>query len=209
MVLPESLKTIREDAFEGCEVKTVFFEGAADQEIENKDALDATWHYEVQAVSFGGNDCWICGECEKCYLVNGEVAKATVTFQYEDGTVIASAEYTYGQTVVAPENVKIPDALADTHVFDGWNAEVVPCTDTAVYTAVFKSKAIPGDIDGNEQVNTDDVIALLLHVSMPTTFPIDAEADFTCDGFITTDDVIQLLLHVSMPNTFPLFTKEV
>lgn len=62
----------------------------------------------------------------------------------------------------------------------------------------------PGDIDGNGLVNRDDVIALLLHVSMPAAFPISIPADYTGDDQITRDDVIQLLLHVSMPDTFPL-----
>ena len=64
--------------------------------------------------------------------------------------------------------------------------------------------AIPGDIDGNGQVNRDDVIALLLHVSMPQSFPIFVPADFNGDGIVTRDDVIQLLLHISMPDAFPL-----
>ena len=63
---------------------------------------------------------------------------------------------------------------------------------------------IPGDIDGNGTVNRDDVIALLLHVSMPAAFPISIPADYNGDGQVTRDDVIQLLLHVSMPNAFPL-----
>ena len=62
----------------------------------------------------------------------------------------------------------------------------------------------PGDIDGNGQVNRDDVIALLLHVSMPAAFPISIPADYTGDDQITRDDVIQLLLHISMPDAFPL-----
>ena len=64
--------------------------------------------------------------------------------------------------------------------------------------------AILGDIDGSDTVTTDDVVQLLLHVSMPDIFPIDAIADFNGDGFVTTDDVVQLLLHVSMPDIFPL-----
>lgn len=63
---------------------------------------------------------------------------------------------------------------------------------------------IPGDIDGNGTVNRDDVIALLLHVSMPAAFPISIPADYNGDGIVTRDDVIQLLLHVSMPDAFPL-----
>ena len=65
-------------------------------------------------------------------------------------------------------------------------------------------QVVRGDIDGNGIVTSDDVIRLLLHVSMPSLFPIDAEADFTGDGIVTSDDVIRLLLHVSMPSLFPL-----
>ena len=64
--------------------------------------------------------------------------------------------------------------------------------------------AILGDLDGNTNVNTDDVVALLLHVSMPDVFPVEAECDFTKDGQVNTDDVVALLLHVSMPDVFPL-----
>ena len=63
---------------------------------------------------------------------------------------------------------------------------------------------IPGDISGNRAVNRDDVIQLLLHVSMPEEFSISVPADFTGDGKVNREDVIQLLLHVSMPGAFPL-----
>ena len=63
---------------------------------------------------------------------------------------------------------------------------------------------IPGDIDGNRQVNSDDVVQLLLHISMPDLFPITVNADYTGDGKVTSDDVVQLLLHISMPDLFPL-----
>lgn len=63
---------------------------------------------------------------------------------------------------------------------------------------------VAGDIDGDREADTEDVIALLLHVSMPSVFPIDYDADFTGDGAVTTEDVIRLLLYISMPGTFPL-----
>ena len=66
------------------------------------------------------------------------------------------------------------------------------------------SEPVLGDINGDRQVTTDDVIDLLLHVSLPDQFPITAKADFTGDSLVTTDDVIQLLLHISMPDEFPL-----
>ena len=61
-----------------------------------------------------------------------------------------------------------------------------------------------GDMDGDFAVTRNDVICLLLHVTMPGRFPIDAEADFNGDGQVTREDVIRLLLHVTMPNRFPL-----
>lgn len=61
-----------------------------------------------------------------------------------------------------------------------------------------------GDIDCNNQVDTDDIIQLLLHVSLPTMFPIEADADFDSNGTVDTDDIIKLLLHVSLPDLFPL-----
>lgn len=61
-----------------------------------------------------------------------------------------------------------------------------------------------GDIDCNFAVNRDDVIALLLHITMPDAFPISVPADFNGDGAVSRDDVIRLLLHVTMPEAFPL-----
>lgn len=63
---------------------------------------------------------------------------------------------------------------------------------------------IPGDMDGNGEVNVDDVIRLLLFVTMPQDFQIDAEADFNNDSDVNVDDVIRLLLFVTMPEDFPL-----
>jgi len=65
---------------------------------------------------------------------------------------------------------------------------------------------IPGDLDGDGRVSSDDVVSLLLHISMPDMFqlPAGANADFTGDTAITTDDAVKLLLHISMPDMFPL-----
>lgn len=69
-------------------------------------------------------------------------------------------------------------------------------------------EATPGDIDGNEEITTQDAIDLLLYIAMPDMFPIEAEADFNGDGEVSTDDAIQLLLHIAMPDIFPLETKK-
>ncbi len=84
------------------------------------------------------------------------------------------------------------------------SAEHTVSPDDAQECTVCGTLWIPGDIDGNFVVNRDDVVQLLLHVSMPAAFPVAAPADFTGDGAVTRDDVVQLLLHVSMPGAFPL-----
>ena len=69
----------------------------------------------------------------------------------------------------------------------------------------------PGDIDGNRILDTDDVIQLLLHISLPDLFPLELDVEFSGDGELTSDDVVQLLLHISLPELFPLHvgkTKE-
>ena len=65
---------------------------------------------------------------------------------------------------------------------------------------------IAGDIDCNGLVNTEDVVALLLYISMPDMFPLGSGvvADFTKDAVVDTDDAVTLLLHISMPDMFPL-----
>ena len=63
---------------------------------------------------------------------------------------------------------------------------------------------IPGDMDGNRQVDRDDVMQLLWHITFPELYPLDLPADFVADGKINRDDVMQLLWHVTFPEMFPL-----
>ena len=63
----------------------------------------------------------------------------------------------------------------------------------------------PGDMDVNGLVNTDDVVALLLHISMPDTFPMEqAAADLDGSGQVNVEDAVLLLLHISMPDVYPI-----
>jgi len=71
-----------------------------------------------------------------------------------------------------------------------------------------KNTGIRGDLDGNGQVSADDVVALLLYISMPDMFTIQSDGDLNKDGKINTDDAVKLLLHISMPDMFPLEGEE-
>jgi hypothetical protein len=124
-----------------------------------------------------------------------------VIFQYENGTVIKQYTLHYGDAVTAPEKPTPPEDF----VFVSWDQPITACQGNATYTAVFAPREyLPGDLDGNEAVNTDDVYKLLLHISLPDMFPVKGEADFTGDSAVTTDDVFRLLLHISLPDMFPL-----
>ena len=153
----------------------------------------AGWDKEVTTVC--------AGHATYTATYNPTYKEYTVTFQYEDGTVIQQFTLHYGDSVVPPANPAAPDG----YQFTGWDKAIVTCQGDATYTAVFALRDhIPGDLDGNGEVNTDDVYALLLHISLPDMFPIKGNADFNGDGNATTDDVFQLLLHISLPDMFPL-----
>ena len=66
------------------------------------------------------------------------IVKATVTFRNYDGTVLSSAQYAYGDTVIQPEAPAKPADENGEYQFVGWDKTVTTCDGDAVYTAVFK-----------------------------------------------------------------------
>lgn len=93
------------------------------------------------------------------------------------------------------------DSYVDSHVdATGHNFEDRICTNCGEAD----EKQIPGDIDGNETVDVDDVMALLWHVLFPEDYPINAEAYFDGNGTVDVDDVLALLWHVLFPEEYPL-----
>ena len=134
-------------------------------------------------------------------LYNKAYIDYTITFQYEDGTVIKQYTLHYGDAIEAPAKPAAPEG----YQFTGWDQAFTVCQGNAIYTAKFAPREyIPGDLDGNETVNTDDVFKLLLHISLPEMFPVKGDVDFNGDNVVTTDDVFRLLLHISLPDMFPL-----
>ena len=62
----------------------------------------------------------------------------------------------------------------------------------------------PGDLDGAEGVNEDDVIYLLQYLLMPGDFAVDQSVDYDKNDTVDEDYVIYLLQHLLMPGEFPL-----
>lgn len=82
-------------------------------------------------------------------------------------------------------------------------AENVPMQESVQYA--FR---VLGDVDGNGKVDAEDVISVLLHISMPEIFPVDVNVDYNGDDTVDADDALRLLLYVSMPGLFPLHGEE-
>jgi len=101
------------------------------------------------------------------------VGKATVIFQYADGTVISSAEYNYGDAVVIPPEPEKPAGTDPEYIFRGWGKVVSPtCTESVTYTAVFGPKVLPGDFTNDDLVTNEDVSYLLWHTLFPADYPL-------------------------------------
>lgn len=134
-----------------------------------------------------------------------EITKATVTFQYEDGTVISAGQYLYGEEVIPPAE---PTKQADekgTYRFIGWDKEVEPCTGNTIYTAQFELVTIAGDVNRDGVLNDLDATQLLFHYFFPEDYEAFGELDMNGDGMFNDLDATYLLFHYFFPEDYPLY----
>ena len=88
----------------------------------------AGWDSEVTAVT--GNKTYTA-------TYNRTYIEYTVTFVNEDGTVISTATYHYGDEIEAPANpTKASDNTYD-YTFAGWDSEVGTCSGNMTFTATY------------------------------------------------------------------------
>ena len=90
-----------------------------------------------------------------------------------------------------------------TYLEDG--EQVTTCTTCGEVLAVEKLDRLPGNLDGNDTLDEDDVIYLLQHVLMPEDFAVNEQVNYDDNNeTVDEDDVIYLLQHLLMPEDFPL-----
>ena len=101
----------------------------------------------------------------------------------------------YASVYYPEDNATWTDEVRDSYTFNGivW----IPYTSE-------EETAIAGDIDGNENVDVDDVLSLLWYVLFPDDYPIEVDADFDHNGSTDVDDVLTLLWYVLFPEDYPL-----
>ena len=63
---------------------------------------------------------------------------------------------------------------------------------------------IAGDVNGDEIVDKDDAINLMMHIFFPDTYLVNQNVDFNNDKVVDKDDAIYLMMHIFFPDTYPI-----
>ncbi len=103
-------------------------------EAPTKEA-DSTYTYTFAGWDKEVVDC--AGDATYTATYNATYIDYTVIFKDEDGTILSTKTYHYGDEVIAPAT---PTKAADetyTYTFAGWDKEVVDCVGDATYTATY------------------------------------------------------------------------
>ena len=61
-----------------------------------------------------------------------------------------------------------------------------------------------GDVNGDDEVNSDDAIHLLYFTLLPDLYPINQDGDFDGNDEVNSDDAIYLLYYTLLPDFYPL-----
>ena len=183
--LPDSITYISDYAFSGCENMKINklpgnLEVIGDNGFSYCYALTELF-FPASVTSIGDSAFIWCDSIETITFTGNAPNMFSQTFSY------VSAVAYYPQN-----NPTWLEAVRSPHIHLDWQTT--------------EDKQLLGDIDCSGAVDSEDVIALLLHVTMPDIFTLTAgvTADFTGDNRVDSEDVIALLLHVTMPDVFPL-----
>lgn len=155
-------------------------------DTDNLQLIDGTWNVNGVLSDWNAEDN--CGVL--AFNDNTKVDTAFFTLKFKISEEASDGEVAVNCSVMAKE------------MFE--NGEEVDIKLECVAGKVTVYSVIPGDVDGNEVMNTDDAIYVLYHTFTPNQYPTNQDCDFNGDGEINSDDAIYLLYHIMLLDKYPL-----
>ena len=159
-----------------------------------------------------GKHCSVCGEVitpQEVVPSNGHSYESAVTAP----TCTSGGYTTYtcsacGDSYTADEVAALghKDEVKD-HVCDACGEVLSQCEDANSDSLCDHCGAtlyIPGDVDGDGGVDSDDAIYLLYYTFNAENYPLNQDGDFDGDGNVDSDDAIYLLYYTFNPTDYPL-----
>ena len=67
---------------------------------------------------------------------------------------------------------------------------------------------LPGDVNNDGKVNSDDATYLLYHTFSPAEYPVRQDCDFDGSGAVDSKDATYLLYYTFSPDEYPLYGKQ-
>lgn len=67
---------------------------------------------------------------------------------------------------------------------------------------------LPGDVNNDGKVNSDDATYLLYHTFSPAEYPVRQDCDFDGNGAVDSKDATYLLYYTFSPDEYPLYGKQ-
>ena len=139
---------------------------------------------------------------EKVTIPVGETITITATVLPED----ASSKYVYWST----SDSKVATVSSGKITAKGLGTATITARTSdgsfKAYVEVTVVEYIPGELDGDGEVDMNDAILLLQHSLFPELYPIDYKGnlDLNCDGAVDANDAILLLQYSLFPELYPI-----
>ena len=80
---------------------------------------------------------------------------------------------------------------------------------STTFNVIVEKKILTGDTDGNEGIDKDDAIYLLMSTFFPDDYPLDQNCDFDGNNKVDKDDAIYLLMYTFFPEDYPLEAQNI